>query len=105
MPGPRGLPDETVTPEVSLCSRIPDSRLPTKRATSACDPSWAWVIRCRVASHNGRTVTSTSAITAVVTIRAGGAGSLTADTASHADPSASGIEARVEDTGHLPSEN
>src|SRR5215218_1399140 len=43
MPGPVGLPTETVTPDVSECSRIPVSRRPVSSAASAWPPSWAIV--------------------------------------------------------------
>ena len=43
-PGPVGRPRETVTPDVSECSRMPLSCLPTSAATSACPASWAVVM-------------------------------------------------------------
>ncbi len=85
MPGPRGFPDDTVTPDVSLCNRMPDSLRPTNAATSACEPSCACVITWRVFSHSGRTVTRINAIAAVITTSAVDAGSSTAETACHAD--------------------
>ena len=51
MPAPVGRPAETVSPEVSECSRMPDSRRPVARATSPCAPSWAMVTTCRVGRH------------------------------------------------------
>ena len=47
MPGPRGLPRETVSPEVSECSRIERSRRPTRTATSAWPASWTTVTPSR----------------------------------------------------------
>ena len=43
-----GRPAETVSPEVSECSRIPDSRRPAASATSPCAPSCAIVTTWRV---------------------------------------------------------
>ena len=48
MPSPVGRPADTVSPEVSECSRIPDRRRPAASATSPCAPSWAMVTTCRV---------------------------------------------------------
>ena len=47
MPGPRGLPRDTVSPEVSECSRMPLSRRPTRTATRAWPASWTTVMPSR----------------------------------------------------------
>ena len=47
-----GLPLDRVRPEVSECSRIPDSRRPAARATTPCAPSWAMVTALRVIRHS-----------------------------------------------------
>src|SRR3954468_7457314 len=67
MPGPVGRPAETVSPEVSECSRIPDSRRPAARATAPWAPSWAIVTTCRVARHSVGERTSTAAAAAATT--------------------------------------
>ena len=54
MPGPRGRPRETVSPEVSECRRMPLSRRPHATATTAWPPSWAMVTTCRARRHAGR---------------------------------------------------
>src|SRR5579875_2003785 len=61
MPGPRGRPRDTVRPELSECSRMPDNRRPTSRATTPCAPSWTTVTRCRVTRHTGVQAMQTSA--------------------------------------------
>src|SRR5690606_6729505 len=95
----RGLPDDTITPEVSLCRRMPDSFRPTSAATSACDPSCACVTTWRGLSHSGRTVTSTSATIAVPPTTTDGGGRSTVDTACQAEDTTSVNEV---DTDHLP---
>src|SRR4051812_47290655 len=67
MPGPVGRPAETVSPEVSECSRLPDSRRPAARATAPWAPSWAIVTTCRVARQSVGERTSTAAAAAATT--------------------------------------
>src|SRR4051794_12946874 len=64
MPRPVGRPAETVSPEVSECRRMPDSRRPAARATAPCAPSWAIVTACRVSRHRGGKRTSRAAAAA-----------------------------------------
>ena len=54
MPGPVGFPRETVSPEVSECSRMPDSRRPLSSAATPCAPSWAIVTTCRATAPEPR---------------------------------------------------
>src|SRR5882757_8240792 len=61
MPGPVVRPTDTVTPEVSECRRIPDSRRPVSTATIACPPSWAIVTTVRATRHSPRWPTTSSA--------------------------------------------
>ena len=61
MPGPRGLPRDTVRPEVSECSRIERSRRPTSTATSAWPPSWTTVRPRRTRGQVAGPSTSSSA--------------------------------------------
>ena len=65
MPGPVGRPAETVSPDVSECSRMPDSRRPAARATRPWAPSCAIVTTCRVGRHSTGERTSTAATAAV----------------------------------------
>src|SRR4051812_37216605 len=65
MPSPVGRPAETVSPDVSECSRMPDRRRPAARATSPCAPSWAIVTTCRVGRQSVGERTSTAATAAV----------------------------------------
>src|SRR5918993_739981 len=64
MPRPVGRPEETVSPEVSECSRMPDSRRPAASATTPCAPSWAMVTTCRVARQSAGERTRTAAAAA-----------------------------------------
>src|SRR3569833_2738824 len=75
MPGPYGLPLETVTPEVSECSRMLCSWRPVASAASACPPSCAIVTTLRSTCHTEWTETAASAATPVtVTSHHGGCG-------------------------------
>ena len=65
MPSPVGRPAETVSPEVSECSRMPDSRRPAASATSPCAPSWAMVTTWRVGRQRAGERTSSAATAAV----------------------------------------
>jgi len=75
IPGPDPRPRDTVSPDVSECSRIPSSRRPLSTETSACPPSCAIVIafRARCQPRTSSTIASaTSPLTA--TTHAGGTG-------------------------------
>ena len=61
MPGPRGLPRDTVSPEVSEWRRIERSRRPTRTATSAWPASWTTVTPSRTRGQVAGTSTSRSA--------------------------------------------
>lgn len=67
IPGPSRLPRETVSPEVSACSRMPCSRRPVSSEASACPPSCAMVMAIRVSRHARGLVTSSSAAAAPMT--------------------------------------
>ncbi|CAO5169363.1 hypothetical protein FAIPA1_20274 [Frankia sp. AiPs1] len=74
-PGPVGRPEETVTPEVSECSRTPARRRPLSTAISACPPSCAMVITCRATGHTWSLSTVTAASTAArISTQLGGSG-------------------------------
>src|SRR4051794_40916071 len=75
MPGPVRRPTETVSPEVSECSRMPARRRPVSRAATPWAPSWAIVTTCRVSGHSRGDSTSAAATTATAArIAALGAG-------------------------------
>ena len=61
IPGPLGLPRDTVRPEVSECSRMPASLRPLTSAATPCAPSWAIVTTCRVIRQAAGTATSSRA--------------------------------------------
>ena len=85
IPGPLGRPCESVTPEVSECSRMPRRRRRASTAAVACPPSCAIVITVRASGHTRRLRTTTSAAAAVArTTSIGGSGwvSATRDRAS-----------------------
>jgi hypothetical protein len=65
MPGPCGLPEETVSPEVSECSLIPCSLRRVSTAARPCPPSWAMVTTFRVRCHSTEGVIASSATAAV----------------------------------------
>ena len=48
MPGPLARPLETVSPDVSECSRMPCRRRPVKNAATPWAPSWVMVTSIRV---------------------------------------------------------
>src|SRR6476469_1369585 len=83
MPGPRGRPRETVSPEVSECSRIPLRRRPVSTAATPCAPSWAIVTTCRVSDQACDQSTSTSATTAAPSTTVDGGAGCTAYTRCH----------------------
>ena len=64
MPGPLLRPFDTVSPDVSECSRIPASRRPLSSAATPCAPSWAIVTRWRVRRQASGTSTSARATAA-----------------------------------------
>src|SRR4051794_4598170 len=64
MPSPAGRPEETVRPEVSECSRMPDSRRPLISATTPWAPSCAIVTALRVIRHSAGERTSRAATAA-----------------------------------------
>ena len=61
MPGPRGLPFDTVSPEVSECRRMALSRRPTSTATTAWPASCTTVTPSRTRGQVAGNSTSTSA--------------------------------------------
>ena len=74
MPGPLRLPRETVSPEVSACSRIPSSRRPDSREAAAWPLSCAMVIAILVSRHSRGLATTSSATAALTaTTQTGGA--------------------------------
>src|SRR3954465_1308512 len=64
MPSPAGRPEETVRPEVSECSRMPDSRRPLISATTPWAPSCAIVTALRVIRPSAGERTSRAATAA-----------------------------------------
>jgi len=86
MPGPVRLPRDTVSPEVSECSRIPSSRRPLSTETRACPPSCAIVIAFRVRCQARGFSTTSSAVTALAaTAQAGGTGWVPASRSQNTD--------------------
>src|SRR5690349_21394503 len=65
IPTPYGLPRETVTPDVSECSRIPCNCRPVTNAAKACPASCAIVTTPRVRCQAESTETAASAATPV----------------------------------------
>ena len=74
MPGPPARPLETVSPEVSECSRMPCRRRPVRSAATPWAPSWVMVTSIRVYGQIARGSTRATATTAAraTTIGAGG---------------------------------
>src|SRR5690242_20079290 len=73
MPGPRGFPIDTVTPELSECSRMPASRRPVRNATTACPASWTIVETCRLTDQARGTTTRAPDVAALRTTSQGSA--------------------------------
>ncbi len=74
IPGPLRLPRETVSPEVSACSRIPSSFRPDSSEAAAWPLSCAIVIAIRVIRHSRGLATMSSATAALAaTTHPGGA--------------------------------
>ena len=65
IPGPLRLPRETVSPEVSACSRIPSSRRPDSSEAAAWPLSCAIVIAIRVIRQSSGLTTMSSATAAL----------------------------------------
>ena len=72
MPGPVGRPADTVSPEVSECSRMPGQPAAAASATTPCAPSWAMVTACRVTRHSAGESTRTAATAAAPSRAAAG---------------------------------
>src|SRR5215831_10632135 len=86
MPAPLRLPRDTVSPEVSECSRIPSSRRPLSTEMRACPPSCAIVIAFRVRCQARGFSTTTSAATALAaTVQTGGTGWVPASRSQNTD--------------------
>jgi hypothetical protein len=74
IPAPFRLPRETVSPEVSACSRIPSSFRPDSSEAAAWPPSCAIVIAILVIRHSrGLATMSTATAALAATTHAGGA--------------------------------
>ena len=65
IPGPLRLPRETVSPEVSACSRIPSSRRPDISEAAAWPLSCTIVIAILVSRHSRGLATMSSATAAL----------------------------------------
>ncbi len=78
MPGPLGRPLETVSPDVSECSRMPCRRRPVNNAATPWAPSWVIVTSIRVYGQIARGRTSAPAITAAKATTMGVGGGWTA---------------------------
>lgn len=78
MPGPLGRPLETVSPEVSECSRMPWSRRPVTNAATPWAPSWVIVTSMRVYGQTARGRTSAAARAAASATTTGAGGGCTA---------------------------
>jgi hypothetical protein len=77
MPGPLGRPLETVSPEVSECSRMPWSRRPVTNAATPWAPSWVIVTSMRVYGQTARGRTSAAARVAASATTTGAGGGCT----------------------------
>ena len=102
MPGPVGRPAESVSPEVSECSRMPCSLRPVSRATRACPPSCAMVTALRAIRQGSRVETTTSATAPVISTSSGGGSGCAPNSVSHRSPSPSIDIMGREPTGGVP---
>src|SRR3954453_9256233 len=91
MPGPWGRPTDTVTPEVSECSRIPLRRRPVSSAAMPCAPSCTIVTTCRVTRHVRGIRTRTADRSAVPATTAADGGGWVATTRCHTSLSRSTV--------------
>src|SRR3954454_8655736 len=104
MPGPVGRPAETVRPEVSECSRMPERRRPAARATAPWAPSWAIVTTCRVARQSVGERTSTAAAAAAATRTVGDGSGTVAVTRAQNRPRTSTAPSQPHRPGRPPRE-
>ncbi len=77
MPGPLRRPRDTVSPDVSACSRMPSRRRPDSSEAAACPLSCAIVIAIRVIRHSRGLATISSATAALTAITHPGGASCT----------------------------